>query len=1335
MCGKWTCSLACLLFLLAGSAGFLGCEDAVEELLPSLEIEAPGNGDHWEAGLDSSGVIRWQYSEFAGSVHIDLYRNDVYVQTIADSVNISDTILIWTPPFNLEAGQGYQVFLEAYTNAEVSDLSDAFHMDAPRNPPAIEVTSPRGGTKWEVGLEDDALIEWEYQLVEGLIRIDLCRSDTVVTMIADSVALEDSSYTWTVPQATDPGSQYQVCITSLTDSTVFDFSTNFQIQEYDSTQSLEIVSPSGGDRWMVGLVNGATVEWENHHVDGTVTLELHNGNDFVALIGDEIEASALMFSWTVPEEVEPGNGYRIYIESNDNPDINHTGHNFQIEPYDDTPMLEVTSPGQGDSWQVGVEDGAPIEWAYANVTGTIKVELYLHNDFVQTILDTIPVDSGGYSWTVPGDIEPGHGYRVYVESHDNPDVNNLGSNFEIEPYGSTSSIEVTEPGSGTRWPQVEPDAAVIEWVYENLNGTVNIDLYFDGEFVLNIADEVAVDELTYAWTVPLSVSPDRGYQVYIESNEDEYVSDMGREFRIDPPADEMSLDVTEPGGGTRWMIGEENGAIIEWESENLEGTLRLDLYDRDGFVAEIASEVDVTSGTYFWTVPGTVPPDNGYTVYAESNLYDYVNDESNSFRIDPPEDPATLEIASPGQGDTWIIGEENGAVIEWTSENLTGTLKFDLYRANSFVVTITDCVAVEAGSFTWTVPNSVDDANNYHIYAESNELAYVNCESRNFRIDPNPNPMEIEVTTPGPGDRWTVNEQDGALIEWEYSGFEGTVTIDLYQDDVFVMNIATAVQVADLSYTWTVPTAAGSGQHFAVYVASDTEPDVHDFSREFRIDPADEDWEIEVTAPGQGDSWLVGEEGAITWTYANVTGTISIDLYLHNGYVRDIVDGVNVANGSYTWTMPLEVEPSNGYRIYIICDDNAEVDDLGSNFTVVGDDEPGELEVTGPGQGDEWVVGEDGQITWTALNVDGTIHLELYLHNSYQMDIADGIDANAGAYTWIMPEEVEPGNGYRIYIESDDDADVNDLGDNFTVVGGNEPGELEVTGPGQGDEWVVGEDGQITWTALNVDGTIHLELYLHNSYEMDIASGVNADAGSYTWIMPEEVEPGNGYRIYIESDDDADVNDLGDNFTVVGGYEPGELEVTGPGQGDEWVVGEDGQITWTALNVDGTIHLELYLHNSYEMDIASGVNADAGSYTWIMPEEVEPGNGYRIYIESDDDADVNDLGDNFTVVAGGGGGPTSIEVTSPSNNDHWSIGGTYTIEWESEDPVGTVRIDLYHINTFEMSITDDIDMVNGQYQWTIPENAPTGNGYRIYIESNVDPDVNDQSSNFWIDEE
>lgn len=86
----------------------------------------------------------------------------------------------------------------------------------------------------------------------------------------------------------------------------------------------------------------------------------------------------------------------------------------------------------------------------------------------------------------------------------------------------------------------------------------------------------------------------------------------------------------------------------------------------------------------------------------------------------------------------------------------------------------------------------------------------------------------------------------------------------------------------------------------------------------------------------------------------------------------------------------------------------------------------------------------------------------------------------------------------------------------------------------------------------------------------------------------------------------------------------------------------------------------------------------------------------------------------------GATGP-SINIISPGGGENWAAGSTQTIRWSyTGDPGSEVKIELLKGSSVYNTITTGTPIGNdgrGTYSWTIPENQPAGNDYKVRITS------------------
>ena len=64
-------------------------------------------------------------------------------------------------------------------------------------------------------------ITWSSRVVSGDVKIELFQDDVAYQIIEGSTD-DDGSYSWTIPETYDEGTDYKVRISSVSDATVYD---------------------------------------------------------------------------------------------------------------------------------------------------------------------------------------------------------------------------------------------------------------------------------------------------------------------------------------------------------------------------------------------------------------------------------------------------------------------------------------------------------------------------------------------------------------------------------------------------------------------------------------------------------------------------------------------------------------------------------------------------------------------------------------------------------------------------------------------------------------------------------------------------------------------------------------------------------------------------------------------------------------------------------------------------------------------------------------------------------------------------------------------------------
>ena len=283
---------------------------------------------------------------------------------------------------------------------------------------------------------------------------------------------------------------------------------------------------------------------------------------------------------------------------------------------------------------------------------------------------------------------------------------------------------------------------------------------------------------------------------------------------------------------------------------------------------------------------------------------------------------------------------------------------------------------------------------------------------------------------------------------------------------------------------------------------------------DFTILPVPGQATVQVTSPNGGEDWIPFEQQNITWTSSNVTN-VKIDYSTNNGGVwLNVVSSVPAASGSYSWTIPNT--PSTECLVRISNASLASVFDISdSAFTISP-----LVTVTAPNGGEDWLVNDQHNITWTSQNLTN-VRIEYSTDNgSAWLDVVASVPAASGSYSWTVPNTPSPQCLVRISDASN--ASVKDVSNSsFTI-----SNLVIVTSPNGGEQWT-GEDQQnITWTSQNItDVSIEYSTDNGNSW-INIVASTPASGGSYNWTLPDTTS--SQCLVRISDAGNASLNDVSD---------------------------------------------------------------------------------------------------------------------------------------------------------------------------------------------------------------
>jgi hypothetical protein len=262
-----------------------------------VEADLPGSNSTLALNLgDITGLTAGGSVRVGGSVSnsdpTDYYRFTLTGATIVDMVLDSaiDSVQLVTPNGStIQQGGTSSQTLQAGTyylqvNPAATGKANYFLNLTARNPnikvPSnITVTSPNGGETLRPGASIN--LTWSDNIAEN-VRIDLYKGNILAQTIVQSVT-SNGLYSWILPTNLVYGSDYQLRITSVIDSTVSDFSN--QVFSIGSTFNIQFDYRFDSSNWYTtarrAALDAAADFWERIILDEFVDTPIGTGVPFV----------------------------------------------------------------------------------------------------------------------------------------------------------------------------------------------------------------------------------------------------------------------------------------------------------------------------------------------------------------------------------------------------------------------------------------------------------------------------------------------------------------------------------------------------------------------------------------------------------------------------------------------------------------------------------------------------------------------------------------------------------------------------------------------------------------------------------------------------------------------------------------------------------------------------------------------------------------------------------------------------------------------------------------------------------------------------------------------
>ncbi|HBZ00662.1 MAG TPA: hypothetical protein DEO84_04985 [candidate division Zixibacteria bacterium] len=578
----------------------------------------------------------------------------------------------------------------------------------------------------------------------------------------------------------------------------------------------------------------------------------------------------------------------------------------------------------------------------------------------------------------------------------------------------------------------------------------------------------------------------------------------------------------------------------------------------------------------------------------------------------------------------------------------------------------------------------------------------------------------VQVTSPNGGEQWSISSMHS--ITWTASDVVGIASYAIdYSTNSGSSWLAVQPQTSGnpQTFLWTVPSPASSNclvrlkawdivgnlgsdnsnAVFSIIVLGDTtSPFVH------------------VNAPNGGESWNMGTSHNITWSAGDNVGITNYKIEYSTDTGTNwlpIQDWTSGNPGSYSWAVPGTA--STQCRVKVSCRDaasNTGTDNSDNNFTIY--DPPPTVTVTSPNGAETWDCGTSHNITWTDSDNLGITSFKLENSTdagSSWLLIQDWVAGDPHTFNWIVPNIPSTLNRIRVSCRDTSSGIGSDISNSNFIIRDNMPPSVTVTSPNGGDNWEIGSDHNIIWSATdNVAVTSFKIEYSINSglSWLQVQDWTNGNPGTFSWNLPNT--PSNQCRVKISCRDAASGlgYDFSDGDFSIGDATAPIVNITSPIGSENWNAGTSHNITWTSTDNVGVTSYKL----DYSIDGGAGwisiqdwISGDPHLFAWTVPNTVSSDCRVRVSCRdaaSNSGFDTSDA--SFTIFDSA----PVVVVTSPNGGEVWNIGQVYDITWTATDNIEVAQYKIEYstddgANWVDPPIRDWTDGNPQTYSWTIPD--------------------------------
>ena len=262
------------------------------------------------------------------------------------------------------------------------------------------------------------------------------------------------------------------------------------------------------------------VYWRNSGVGSQVRIELLKGVEVVGFINDRADDDGYYFWYADNMEQPNGDDFSVKITSVESDGCGDQSPQFSLTNVIGCNFDFITPPtmveGSEDTLKL-YADGSTYEvtWFSAFTTGNVNLQLKHLNDIVGYIATNVPDSNQSYTWNIDSlHYGSGSSFRIEIIDVKVSHCTQLSEIFDIVDTDICSIDFINPMGDGIVVHL--GDIYNIQWIPEQVEGTLDIALYYNNALIDIVAQNVDPEQRVYAWEVWLpGVIPEDNAATYV----------------------------------------------------------------------------------------------------------------------------------------------------------------------------------------------------------------------------------------------------------------------------------------------------------------------------------------------------------------------------------------------------------------------------------------------------------------------------------------------------------------------------------------------------------------------------------------------------------------------------------------------------------------------------------------------------------------------------------------------------------------------------------------------------------------------------------------------------